>query len=167
MLSLGAMTTSTRAGRETARAGNAELKTTFGPPSKRGQAILGGSYMHFRGDASLGGNLAAQANPSPDTTVAARVTLNSKGAGGVTLHITSHDNAAKYGLSLLVPLLGMLADRVRAKLGRGGGGGGGGMMVGDGEGEGEGEEGVEEEEEGAESEYEDGEGEEGEEEDEY
>ena len=153
-VALGAMSTKTRAGRETATAGNLELKAALGPPAKRGQAVLGGSFMNFRGDVALGGNLAAQANPTPDTTVAARLQLNSKGAGGVTLRVTSHDAAPRYGASLLVPLLGMLLERVRGRLGGGRGGLVGGGEGGDGEGE------DEEGEMEGESEYEEGEEEE-------
>ena len=138
-LSLGAMTTKTRAGRETATAGNAEIKTAFGPREKRGQAVLGGSFMNFRKDVALGGNASAQYNPTPGTTVSSRLQLNSKGAGGLTLRVNSHDQP-RLGLSLLVPAVGYVIGRLRGL----GGGGGGEYLDGEEEEDEEGEEGDEE-----------------------
>ena len=112
-VTLGAMTTKTRVGgRETATAGNAELKLAPGGPGRGTQLVAGGSFMRFRKDVALGGNVGAQWNATPETTVAAKATLNNKGAGGVTLRVTSHD-VPSLGLALLVPALGSLLNRIK------------------------------------------------------
>ena len=112
-VTLGAMTTKTRVGgRETATAGNAELKLAPGGPGRGTQLVAGGSFMRFRKDVALGGNVGAQWNATPETTVAAKATLNNKGAGGVTLRATSHD-VPSLGLALLVPALGSLLNRIK------------------------------------------------------
>ena len=109
---VGAMTTKTRVGgRETATAGNAEVKLAPGGAG-RAQLVAGGSFMRFRKDLALGGNLGAQWYATPETTVASKATLNNKGAGGLTLRVTSHDVPA-LGLSLLVPVLGSIIARIR------------------------------------------------------
>ncbi|KAK9820840.1 hypothetical protein WJX81_004481 [Elliptochloris bilobata] len=110
---VGGMTTKTRAGRENATAGNAELKLRLGA-DERTQVVAGGSFMNFRNDMALGGNLATQFAATPETQVASRLNLNSKGAGSVTLRVTSHDHP-KLGWSLLVPVLGALWGKLRGE----------------------------------------------------
>ena len=46
--------------------------------------------------------------------VASRLNLNSKGAGSVTLRVTSHDHP-KLGWSLLVPVVGALWGKLRGE----------------------------------------------------
>ncbi len=46
--------------------------------------------------------------------VASRLNLNSKGAGSVTLRVTSHDHP-KLGWSLLVPVAGALWGKLRGE----------------------------------------------------
>ena len=115
-MTLGAMTTSTaRGGRETATAGSTELNFA---PEFGGQYTVGGSFMNFRKDLGLQGNLGTQWGPTQRTTVAANATLNNKGAGGLTLRVTSTDKP-KLGLAFLVPVLGTLWNAVASR--RGGG----------------------------------------------
>ena len=121
---LGAMTTATaRGGRETATAGSTEM--TFASNSG-GQYTIGGSFMNFRKDLGLQGNLGTQWEPTMRTVVAANATLNNKGAGGVTLRVTSNDKP-KLGLVFLAPILGTLWNAVMSRKG-------GGEMLDDGEG---------------------------------
>ena len=89
----------------------------FGTQGRNGvvklpELVAGGSFMRFRKDLALGGNLGAQWYATPETTVASKATLNNKGAGGLTLRVTSHDVPA-LGLSLLVPVLGSIIARIR------------------------------------------------------
>ena len=109
---LGAMTTATaRGGRETATAGSTEM--TFASNSG-GQYTIGGSFMNFRKDLGLQGNLGTQWEPTLRTVVAANATLNNKGAGGVTLRVTSNDKP-KLGLVFLAPVLGSLWNAVMSR----------------------------------------------------
>lgn len=118
-MTLGAMTTATaRGGRETATAGSTEL--TFASNSG-GQYTVGGSFMNFRKDLGLQGNLGTQWEPTMRTVVAANATLNNKGAGGLTLRVTSNDRP-QLGLVFLAPVLGTLWNAVLSR--RGGGAGG-------------------------------------------
>ena len=111
-MTLGAMTTSTqRGGRETATAGSAELDFA---PEFGGHFTVGGSFMNFRKDLGLQGNLGSQWSPSVRTTVAANATLNNKGAGGLTLRVTSNDRP-QLGLAFLAPVLGMLWNAVMSR----------------------------------------------------
>lgn len=124
---LGAMTTATaRGGRETATAGSTELNFAS---SSGGQYTIGGSFMNFRKDLGLQGNLGTQWEPTMRTVVAANATLNNKGAGSVTLRVTSNDKP-RLGLVFLAPVLGSLWNAVASRRAAAGGEG----MLDDGEG---------------------------------
>jgi hypothetical protein len=76
------------------------------------QIIAGSSFMNFRNDMAIAGNLALQLQPTPETQVVSRCSLNSKSAGSVTLRVQSHDYP-KLGYSLLVPVAGAIIGRLR------------------------------------------------------
>ncbi|EIE27818.1 hypothetical protein COCSUDRAFT_26914 [Coccomyxa subellipsoidea C-169] len=110
---LGRMTCKTRMGRENATAGQAELKLRLGD-DQRSQIVAGTSFMNFRNDMAIAGNLAAQFSPTPETQVVSRCSLNSKSAGSVSMRVTSHDYP-QLGYSLLVPIASALINRLRGK----------------------------------------------------
>ena len=140
---LGRMTCKTRMGRENATAGQAELKLRLSddqrsqvlpllPPRSCThcssadaclsvltlvtcvQLVAGTSFMNFRNDMAIAGNLAAQFSPTPETQVVSRCSLNSKSAGSVSVRVTSHDHP-QLGYSLIVPLASALINRLRGK----------------------------------------------------
>ncbi len=78
------------------------------------QVVVGTSFMNFRNDMAIAGNLAAQFSPTAETQVASRCSLNSKQAGSLNLRVTSHDHP-KLGFSLLIPLASALVNRFRGK----------------------------------------------------
>lgn len=111
-VTLGAMTTATsRGGRETATAGSTEMSFAS---NNGGQYTIGGSFMNFRKDLGLQGNLGSQWELTPRTIMAANATLNNKGAGGLTLRVTSNDKP-KLGLVFLAPVLGTLWNAVMSR----------------------------------------------------
>ncbi|KAK9917294.1 hypothetical protein WJX75_002892 [Coccomyxa subellipsoidea] len=110
---LGRMTCKTRMGRENATAGQAELKLRLGD-DQRSQIVAGTSFMNFRNDMAIAGNLAAQFSPTPETQVVSRCNLNSKSAGSVSMRVTSHDYP-QLGYSLLVPIASAVINRIHGK----------------------------------------------------
>lgn len=78
------------------------------------QIVAGTSFMNFRNDMAIAGNLAAQFSPTPETQVVSRCSLNSKSAGSVSMRVTSHDYP-QLGYSLLVPIASALINRIRGK----------------------------------------------------
>ena len=76
------------------------------------QVVAGTSFMNFRNDMAIQGNLAAQFSPTPETQMVSRCSLNSKQAGSVSLRVTSHDHP-KLGFSLLVPIASAIVNRFR------------------------------------------------------
>ena len=75
---------------------------------------MGTSFMNFRNDMAIAGNLAAQFCPTAETQVASRCSLNSKQAGSVNVRVTSHDHP-KLGFSLLIPIASALVNRLRGQ----------------------------------------------------
>ncbi|CAL5224470.1 g7162 [Coccomyxa viridis] len=110
---LGRMTCNTRMGRENATAGQAELRLRLSD-DQRSQVVVGTSFMNFRNDMAIAGNLAAQFSPTAETQVASRCSLNSKQAGSLNLRVTSHDHP-KLGFSLLIPIASAIVNRFRGK----------------------------------------------------
>ncbi|CAL8463774.1 g3308 [Coccomyxa elongata] len=110
---LGRMTCKTRMGRENATAGQAELKLRLGD-DQRSQVVAGTSFMNFRNDMAIAGNLAAQFSPTSETQVVSRCSLNSKSAGSVSMRVTSHDYP-QLGYSLIVPVASAIINRIRGK----------------------------------------------------
>ena len=78
------------------------------------QVVAGTSFMNFRNDMAIAGNLAAQFSPTPETQVVSRCSLNSKSAGSVSMRVTSHDHP-ELGYSLLVPVVSAIVNRLRGK----------------------------------------------------
>ena len=78
------------------------------------QVVAGTSFMNFRNDMAIAGNLAAQFSPTPETQVVSRCSLNSKSAGSVSVRVTSHDHP-ELGYSLLVPVMSAIVNRLRGK----------------------------------------------------
>jgi Toc86/159 family protein import component len=75
---------------------------------------LGASFMKWRGDLALGGNAQSQFNVGPDTQLTARVNLNSRGAGQLTLRASTNEKLqlAAFGL---VPVIATLVGRLRGE----------------------------------------------------
>ena len=76
------------------------------------QVVAGTSFMNFRNDMAIQGNLAAQFSPTQETQMVSRCSLNSKQAGSLSLRVTSHDHP-KLGFSLLVPIASAIVNRFR------------------------------------------------------
>ncbi len=70
--------------------------------------------MHFRNDMALAGNLTTQLQPTPETSMSTRVSLNSKSAGSVSVRVQSHDHP-QLGYAVLVPVLSAIVNRIRGK----------------------------------------------------
>lgn len=76
------------------------------------QMLVGTSLMRFRKDTAIGCNASAQFNATPQTQVASRINLHSKGNGQVTVRVTSHDKP-QLAYSMIVPVLGALWGKLR------------------------------------------------------
>lgn len=78
------------------------------------QLVAGTSFMNFRNDMAIAGNLAAQFSPTSETQVVSRCSLNSKQAGSVSMRVTSHDYP-QLGFSLIIPIASAIINRFRGK----------------------------------------------------
>jgi hypothetical protein len=78
------------------------------------QLVAGTSFMNFRNDMAIAGNLAAQFSPTQETQVVSRCSLNSKQAGSVSMRVTSHDHP-QLGYSLIIPIASAIINRFRGK----------------------------------------------------
>ena len=72
---------------------------------------VGASFMKWRGDVALGGNVQTQVNVGKDTQVTARANLNSRGSGQLTLRASTNEKM-QLGLLGAVPILCALYGRM-------------------------------------------------------
>lgn len=70
--------------------------------------------MNFRNDRALAGNLSMQLQPTPETNLQSRCSLNSKSAGSVSLRVQSHDHP-QLGYAVLIPVVSAIVNRLRGK----------------------------------------------------
>lgn len=111
VVSGGVMTARTRAGKEVGFAGNAKLSSSHGLDDST-VVLVETSLMKFRNDLMIGGNASVQTNPTPQTQVSGRINLNTKGTGGITLRVTSHDKK-ELAYSFAAPVIGLVITKIR------------------------------------------------------
>jgi hypothetical protein len=78
------------------------------PPTS---TTVGASFMKWRGDVALGGNVQTQMNVGKDTQVTARANLNSRGSGQLTLRASTNEKM-QLGLLGAVPIVCALFTRL-------------------------------------------------------
>eukprot|EP00898_Chlorokybus_atmophyticus_P000756 jgi/Chlat1/1681/Chrsp127S01920 len=93
-----------KAKKDMAYGGNVECVLSRADPMDPTRTTISGSLMNWKGrDQALAGNIASQFNATPNTLLTVRGNVNSRGAGQVSMRLSSNENM-KLALAGVVPL---------------------------------------------------------------